>query len=234
MAKALRRLLAAVPVCVISGGDLPQFESQLLASLEADDDLLTGLHLMPTCGTRYLRHENGGWKMVYSHELSEPQKRAAEFALEEEAKRLGLWEERPWGPIIEDRKSQVTFSALGQAAPLEAKRAWDPDGTKKAALAEAVTARLPDLEVRSGGSTSVDITARGVDKSYGMARLVEQTGIRKENMLFVGDRLDEGGNDYPVLAAGWDARAVCGWQDTLEVIEQVLAQVAPSAASPDG
>ena len=64
---------------------------------------------------------------------------------------LGLWEENPWGNIIEDRGSQITFSALGQEAPLDAKRAWDPDGTKKAALRDAVQPDVPELDVRGGG-----------------------------------------------------------------------------------
>ena len=94
------------------------------------------------------------------------------------------------GTILEDRGSQITFSALGQEAPLDAKRAWDPTGEKKAALRDAVAPLLPDLEVRSGGSTSVDITLKGVDKAYGMKRLAEMTGIALEEMIFVGDRLD--------------------------------------------
>lgn len=223
MARALRQLLEVVPVCVISGADWPQFEEQLLTGLDVEAGLLEDLHLMPTCGTRYLRHRDSQWDYVYRQRLSLADKNAAISALEEEARRLGLWTSNPWGQIIEDRESQITFSALGQNAPLAEKRTWDPDGSKKAALTAAVASRLPDLEVRSGGSTSVDVTARGVDKAYGMSRLVEQTGIPKERMLFVGDRLDEGGNDYPVLQAGWTTRPVTRWQDTIEVIDEIVS-----------
>src|SRR5690606_30764905 len=103
---------------------------------------------------------------------------------------LGLWESETWGPILEDRGSQITFSALGQQAPVDAKRAWDPTGARKSALRDAVAARVPDLEVRSGGSTSVDITRKGIDKAYGMRQLAEQTGVPLADMLFYGDRLD--------------------------------------------
>ena len=103
------------------------------------------------------------------------------------------------------RESQITFSALGQEAPLDAKRAWDPTGAKKGRLRDAVAARLPEFEVRSGGSTSVDITVKGVDKAYGMTRLSDQTAIPLSDMLFVGDRLDTDGNDYPVKALGCPA-----------------------------
>ena len=83
--------------------------------------------------------------------------------------------------------------------------------------------RLPELEVRSGGSTSVDITRAGIDKAYGMRKLAEHTGIPLEEMLFVGDRLDPEGNDYPVLALGVPCRAVAGWEETVKFLEQLLA-----------
>lgn len=222
MGSALAALLEVVPVCVISGGAFEQFDQQLLAGLPEGTEL-THLHLMPTCGTRYLRFEGGGWHYRYRHDLTQTQKATAISSLQTHAQQLGLWEEETWGPIIEDRGSQITFSALGQEAPLAAKRAWDPQGTKKAALVSAVAPDVPDLAVRGGGSTSVDITARGVDKAYGMGKLAEETGVPKERTLFIGDRLDEGGNDYPVLAAGWPTQAVSGWEETLEVIGQLVS-----------
>ena len=85
-----------------------------------------------------------------------------------------------------------------------------------------MAARVPDLEVRSGGSTSVDITERGIDKAYGMRELSAHTGIALDDMLFVGDRLDEHGNDYPVLAMGVACQAVEGWQDTAAFLERLL------------
>lgn len=225
MAQLLVRLLGAVEVCVISGGQFGQFESQLVENLPLDHpEALARLHLMPTCGTQYYRFENGGWRQQYAENLTEAQKAAALAAVESEARRLGFWESETWGPILEDRGSQITFSALGQAAPVDAKKAWDPTGDKKNALRAAVQAHLDDLEVRSGGSTSVDITRRGIDKAYGMSRLSELTGVPFAEMLFVGDRLDPDGNDFPVIALGIPTRAVEGWEDTAEVIEQFLAQ----------
>ncbi|MCS5718504.1 HAD-IIB family hydrolase [Herbiconiux sp. CPCC 205763] len=225
MADLLVRLLDTVEVCVISGGQFGQFQSQLVANLPAGtDDKLARLHLMPTCGTQYYRHDDGAWKQIYAENLSDDQKSRAMTALEASAKELGLWETETWGPIMEDRGSQITYSALGQAAPIDAKAAWDPTGEKKERLRAAVAAQLPDLEVRSGGSTSVDITREGIDKAYGMSRLSELTGIPLSEMLFVGDRLDEGGNDYPVKALGVPTHAVEGWHDTATFVEIFLAE----------
>ena len=162
MVAALARLLAATEVCIISGGHFGQFDGQVLEPLgDVPDTSLERLHLMPTCGTQYLRHVDGEWRLQYWERLDDDQKRRATEALERHARRLGYWEATTWGPILEDRGSQVTFSALGQAAPVTSKSAWDPDGAKKAALRDAVARDLPDLEVRSGGSTSIDRASVG-------------------------------------------------------------------------
>lgn len=223
MGELLLQLAERVEVAIISGGQLLQFQSQVVDRLPATGaEVLGRFHLLPTCGTQYYRLEADGVRTVYAHALTDDEKSRALTAVEEEARRLGVWESETWGDILEDRGSQITFSALGQTAPVDAKTAWDPTGAKKNALRDAVAARIPDLEVRSGGSTSVDITRRGIDKAYGMTRLAEQTGIPLDDMLFVGDRLDEHGNDYPVLAMGVACHAVTGWEDTITYLEALI------------
>jgi hypothetical protein len=213
-------------VCIISGGRFEQFEKQVLEPLAASPDL-GRLHIMPTCGTQYFRwtpevSERGGWVQQYAENLSEDEKGRALSVVEAGARELGLWESETWGPVLEDRGSQITFSALGQAAPVEAKAAWDPDGSKKRSLQEYAAARLPDLEVRSGGSTSVDITRQGIDKAYGVTKLMAALDLELTDLLFVGDRLDEAGNDYPVKAMGVECIAVDGWRDTADHLRTLL------------
>ena len=216
-------LAERVEVAIISGGQLAQFTAQVVDRLpDASGAVLERIHLLPTCGTQYYRLSADGVVTIYKHSLTDDQKARALAAVESEARRLGYWESETWGDILEDRGSQITFSALGQQAPVSAKSTWDPTGAKKNTLRAAVAALLPDLEVRSGGSTSVDITERGIDKAYGMRRLAEQTGIALDDMLFVGDRLDPDGNDYPVLAMGVPCHAVEGWEDTADYLEQLI------------
>lgn len=224
MGELLIALAERVEVAVISGGQLAQFTTQVVDRLpDASPAVLARMHLLPTCGTQYYRlADTGGVVTVYARTLSDDQKARALTAVEGEARRLGLWESETWGDILEDRGSQITFSALGQTAPVTAKTLWDPTGEKKNTLRAAVARLLPDLEVRSGGSTSVDITERGIDKAYGMRQLAEQTGIPLYDMLFVGDRLDPDGNDYPVLALGVTCHAVTGWEDTITYLEALI------------
>ena len=214
--KLLEQLLERTTVAVISGGAIHQFQKQLLQPLAETgaitESKLERLHILPTCGTHYERFAKGSWNTVYRETLSPEDRSETLTVLREEAERLGLWEKEPWGEILEDRGSQVTFSALGQRAPVAAKEQWDPRAEKKDRLRDAVAARLPHLEVRSGGSTSVDVTRKGIDKAYGMAKLREATGIGYDDMLFIGDRLDPAGNDYPVKTLGIPTIAVTGWQ----------------------
>ena len=220
MATALVSLLQRLPVCIISGGRFEQFQAQVLDRLTAPERVLSRLHLMPTCGTRYYSRQQCAWSQVYSEDLSAEETARITQVLEETSRTLGYWEEHPWGELIEDRGSQVTYSALGQTAPLDAKAGWDPDGTKKSMLVAHATPLLPDFEVRGGGSTSIDVTRKGIDKAYGIRKLMMQIHAAPEELLFVGDRLDETGNDYPVLTVGVPCVPVASWQDTLTVIAQ--------------
>lgn len=218
----LGKLLEVMDVCVISGGRLEQFDTQLLSQIDADLVRADGLHIMPTCGTQYFRWENG-WKRVYAEELDEAEKAVATSALIGAAKDLGLWTDDSWGPCVEDRGSQITYSALGQSAPVEAKHAWDPSGDKRERLRARVQRQLPALEVRAGGSTSIDVTRKGIDKAYGIRRLSETLDVPLDEMLFVGDRLEAGGNDYPARVLGLSCMAVAGWHETADAILAILS-----------
>jgi len=227
MAETLGDILEEFEVCVISGGRYEQFREQVIDRLHIEPHKLNRLHLMPTCGTRYYRYNelDGEWQQQYAEDLTEDQKKQVIEVLEASAKELGYWEENPAGDIIEDRGSQITFSALGQKATPEDKYAWDPDGTKKAKLRDLAAQSLPGLEVRAGGSTSIDVTREGIDKAYGMQKLIEAIDISKDDILFFGDNLQEGGNDYPVKAFGIDCLDVEKWEDTVNRLETILAVI---------
>jgi len=225
MGELLVKLLENYDVCIISGGKFEQFKVQVVDRLEAPEHLLNRLHLMPTCGTQYYRYDELAkeWKQQYAEDLTAAQKADILRVLEESARELSLWPETPYGDVIEDRGSQITFSALGQQAPAEAKYAWaEKYAEEKVELRRMVAEQLPELEVRLGGSTSVDITRIGIDKAYGMSKLIDAIEVDKEEILFIGDKLEEGGNDYPVKAMGVDTIAVERWEDTAHVLEGIL------------
>ncbi len=225
MAELFTKLLDKYHVCVISGGKIEQFHMQIVDRIDASAEQLSHLHLMPTCGTRYYRYDvtNETWKLQYAEDLSPEQKKHIVEVLEQSAKEQGLWVEEPYGELIEDRNSQITYSVLGQQAPAEVKYAWaEKNAETKLKLRDVIAERLPDLEVRLGGTTSVDVTRIGIDKAYGIQKLMDELNIGTDDILYFGDKLQEGGNDYPVKALGIDSIEVEKWEDTAFALEGIL------------
>lgn len=222
MAGLLGDLLAVAKVAVISGGDWPQFDKQVARRIP-EGARLDHLFLMPTTGAKLYEHTGGAWDQVYAENFSREEHDRILAALRDAVKACGFDGEKTWGEQIEDRGSQITFSALGQDAPLDAKKAWDPDIAKRKRLQAALGDTLADLSVKVGGSTSIDITRQGIDKAYAIRRLSEHTGVPAEAILFMGDAIYPGGNDDPVRAAGIDTVAVRDVRETGNVIRGVIA-----------
>lgn len=226
MSELLIDLLEKYEVCIISGGKFDQFKKQVVDRIEATPEQLCKLHLMPTCGTRYYRfnERTGNWNTVYAEDLSEDEKKMIIDIVEKTVRENDMWEKNPYGDIIEDRGSQISISFLGQLAPAEEKYAWAEKNSERRLEVRSILAeRLLDYEVRAGGSTTIDITRIGIDKAYGMRKLMEEMGISKKEVLFVGDKLEEGGNDYPVKSMGIDTIAVERWEDTALAVETLIA-----------
>ncbi len=226
MAGLLRDLLAIVQVAVISGGAWSQFQKQLLSNLPHDGRLVN-MSLLPTSGTRFFRY-TGDWEELYSENFTPGEKEKIIAAFKAALSEAGYQEAKTWGDIIEDRGSQITFSALGQQAPLAEKAKWDPRFTRRQRIKVFLDRLIPEFSVRLGGATSIDVTKPGIDKAYGIRKLRDVLGISLREMIYVGDALFEGGNDYPAKAAGVDAIPVRDPTDTKSVTRAIIACLAGS------
>jgi phosphomannomutase len=221
MSALLGDLLSIVKVAVISGGAWPQFEEQLLSHLPHDKRLLN-LSILPTCGTKFYRY-SGEWKKIYSEDFTADEKEKIISSLKKAFEASGFKADKVWGEVIEDRGSQITLSALGQQAPLAEKEKWDPDFAKRKKIKAILDPLIPGFSVRLGGATSIDITKPGIDKAYGIRKLRDVLGISLKEMIYIGDALFAGGNDYPAEQAGVISIPVRGPEDTKRVIEAILA-----------
>ena len=190
MSRLLHDLLGVVKVAVISGGGWPQFEKQVLSHLPHDESL-ANLSLLPTCGTKFFRYA-GDWKKLYSEDFTADEKAKIVGSLKKAVGEAGFKAERVWGEVIEDRGSQITFSALGQQAPLEEKKKWDPDFAKRKKIKAILDTLIPEFSVGMGGATSIDVTKPGIDKAYGIGKLRDVLGISLKEMIFIGDALFAG------------------------------------------
>ncbi|MCA9346840.1 HAD-IIB family hydrolase, partial [Candidatus Saccharibacteria bacterium] len=180
--------------------------------------------------TRYYRYnvDSKDWELMYAEDIPKEDKQKIIDALNKGFDDLGYREKEVYGECIEDRESQITFSVLGQdivdalgEKGVELKEAWDPDNKKKLELRDYIAPLIPDYEVRVGGVTSIDVTKQGIDKAYGMQKAMDLLGVEKSEILFIGDRLNEGGNDFPVKVFGIDCVPIKTWQETRSVVEAI-------------
>jgi phosphomannomutase len=232
MSSLLGALLGIVRVAIISGGDWPQFEKQILSHLP-ESERLANLSLLPTCGTKFRRYD-GGWKELYCERLTAEERKTIVGSIRKGVAAAAWAVEKTWGETIEDRATQITYSALGQEAPLDAKVKWDPDYTKRKAIKAVMDSIIPEFSVRMGGTTSIDVTKLGIDKAYGIRKLRDHLGVSLSEMLFLGDAVFPGGNDFPAEEAGVDCIAVRDPEQTKRAVEAIVACLEPSVRANGG
>ena len=223
------QLLAKYQVLVISGGKYELFQRQFLTQITSEPDSLQRLHLMPTSGTRYYLFKNNAWELQYAEDFTAEQKKKIIAALEKGLLESGEKVAKTYGPIIEDRDSQITLSPLGQEVVaelgdegLQIKETWDPDTKRRMAIRDIAQKEIPDFNVKVAGLTSIDVTKPGVDKAYGINKLMKATGIKKEEILYMGDKIMPGGNDYAVEEMGIECISVRTWEDTAYAVEGIV------------
>lgn len=246
IAEVLSRCLDHFYICPISGQKFEQFLVQIVDPLLAYAaqnpneqakllSRLKNLHLFVAQGTQYYRYEAHGdtydpsdWQQVYNYPLAEEDVVKITTVLEAAAKELGFWEEDQLAPgdqIIENRLSQVTFSALGQKAATDVKYAWDPDLKKRQAIVRKCQEKLPDFLYEIGGTTSINVAAPGMNKEFGMTHLLEELGVQKSDVLYFGDMTEPGGNDYPVVKMGIQTITVRSHEDTLYALRGIISVI---------
>ena len=223
MAKLLGMLTKIKMVAVISGASWQQFEKQFLPGFAGVKKMnWNNLSILPTCGASFYSY-TAGWKKEYSEKLSSAHKKKIHKSFERALKDINYSHpEQTYGPVMEDRGTQITFSALGQHAPVAEKATWDPDSQKRLGIKAVLDNYLPEFNIRVGGSTSIDITLPGIDKAYGIKKMIKYLGVKKEEILFVGDALFPGGNDYPAKEMGVDTVQVKSPIETVALIKKLL------------
>lgn len=221
-AKLLGELLRKNKIAVIGGGKYEIFQTQFLKKLKVNKNLFRNLFLFPTNASVFYRY-NRGWQRVYFRQFSESQKKQVKWAiLKALLKARFQMPEKIYGSQIEDRGSQVTFSALGQKAPLRLKQKWHQKNDNRQKIMKFLRGYLSGFEVREGGLTSIDVNAKGIDKAYGVRKISRILRVSKQQILFVGDALFPGGNDYPALKAGVTCLKVKDPKETKKLIKALI------------
>ncbi len=218
----LRKLLDTMPVAIMTGAGFPRMESQFLPTLAAHPHS-DRLYIFPNSSSQAYSHLSGSWKQLYNLFLTDEERsRIKRAVLETVATSNLLAGTAPFGEQLLDREAQVAYTHVGVDAPVEVKRTWDPDGSKRMYLWSTLKEKLPEFEILMGGTTTIDITRKEVNKAYGVRWFAEHLNVPPAEMLYVGDALYEGGNDFVVIPTGIKTRRVSGPEETPQVIEEIL------------
>jgi hypothetical protein len=217
-------------VAIISGGSFHQFQKQFLPSFvpEKKDEkiIYNNLILLPTSGSRRYQYDLGKSEWVMTDEEGmPPMAKEKTIAILKEFVSSGQYGIGPvvdGDEVIEDRVTQITMSALGQNAPLDKKSAWDPDQAKRKEIIKELSSKLPEVEINIGGTTSLDFLPKGFNKAKGLIRLLNKFGMVIDDMVFVGDAIFPGGNDYSPYEAGIESIKISGPEETKELIQKWL------------
>ena len=217
IAELLCRLLEKSSVAAISGESFQELDTQLVSRLSCGEKF-ERLFILPTSGGELWDFKEGEWSKVYSETIPSTARRKIIAAVSVLA---GIPKGRETD-FIEDRGGQVTYSALGLHAPMENKTAYDPDEKKRRDFIAKIAPQFPEFSFHIGGKTSVDVTKAGVDKAFGIRKLLAYKKIAPEEAVFVGDALFEGGNDSAAKNTGVEIVETSGPEETKKIIAEFL------------
>ncbi len=226
MAELLSDASHTLGLAIITGGMLSQIQIQCLDQL-TENAQLQNMYVLPTSGSQmYVFNPDGQtWESLYNKAFTQDQKDRVMIALHRALGQASFTIDQASlrGEQIEDRGSQITFSALGQKQFPEVKVLWDPDHVKRLELLEYLEDLQDEFDVKMGGSTSIDITLKGVDKEFGIHQFYKHTDFDIHDGLFVGDQIVPGGNDWAATQTGIETRSTSGPEETMSIIKEVLA-----------
>ena len=179
-------------------------------------------HLLGNTGTKYVKVKNGASEMLYAHLFTPLEKAEICAAFEKLIAHFGIVPMTTREDQLQDRESQITLSALGRHAPSEIKKNFDTEGEKRKTWVEFLRKYLSEekYDIRIGGTSSIDVTRKGLDKEWGIKEFVQHHGFDFNEILFIGDKLYPGGNDYPA-AKIVDCISVRNPEDTLKELRKL-------------
>ncbi len=223
MLTRFEELLARVPLAIMSAARLERIQRDVLDHFSPGVDL-GRLDLFTANGAQAYFYKESEWRAQYQFGFTEEERSAIRAALEQCVLETGvLQDSKAYGEQFVDYEGYIAFTALGLGAPSTERKAWDPDVKKRHMLRDALQKKLPQFDVYIGGSTSVDITPKGINKAFAVDWYAKHLGIAPSEMLYIGDALYPAGNDEVVIATGIQTRSVADPTETEKVVDELLA-----------
>ena len=230
MAIAFAMLLEYIPMAVVSGASKRQFQTQFIDFLlsYAPDAIKSfhNLYIFPQNGASLEIFKDNKWQTQYEDVFSKIESAKIISALKQAQKKFNISDSLintfRYGHKIENRGAQVTFSALGQKAPLILKEKWDPQQVIRKNIKAFLDPLLPEFDIKIGGATSIDITKKGINKAFAVNNFIKILNISKNDLIFFGDALFPDGNDEIVRETGVVCQKVSNPQDTILYLRDII------------
>ncbi len=218
MAAEINRLLERGFTFAVISGTKKEYLMEMVSSQ------LKGKHyLLPTTGTQCVEvHSKDDHQELYKHTLTLSEKEEIMGALEKTTEKFKIESLTTKEDQIQDRETQITLSAIGRSAPREKKESYDAEGHKRREWINHIKTMLDEekYEITIAGTTSIDITRKGLDKGWGILQFAKHLGIPSSTILFLGDKTYPGGNDYPATKVV-DFVTVKNPVDTLRILREL-------------
>ena len=195
---------------LVTGSDLEKTKEQLpIVYIDRAEAIFT------CCGNQMWRDN----ELIYDNkfELSTKLKNSLEVVL------MSSPYPHRYGNHIEDRGSMVNFSIVGRNCTQEQREhffKWDEEKGERKKISTFLKHKFKDLDAVLGGQISIDIYPKGMDKS----QIIKHIDL--DEYIFIGDRTEKGGNDYP-LAKLMEETHNCsyhqteGWENTQQILESL-------------
>jgi phosphomannomutase len=179
-------------------------------------------HILGTTGTNYMLICGEDSDIVYNLSFTNEEKEEINLAFEKLINYYNIQSMTTKEDQLQDRDSQITLSAIGRHAPSDMKRNYDSDGKIRMMWVGYLRNFLSEdkYAVKVAGTTSIDVTRKGFDKESGIRKFAEHHSFDINSILFFGDKIYPGGNDFPATRIV-DCISVKSPHDTLDILKKL-------------
>tara|TARA_Y100000004_G_scaffold164313_1_gene194353 strand:+ start:287 stop:1015 length:729 start_codon:yes stop_codon:yes gene_type:complete len=199
---------------LVTGSDLPKLQEQMdFMDIESEG-------IFTCCGNQFWKPDpsipNTSAELIYENKFELPKHLEMFLNI--------VLNQSPYphryGNHIEDRGSMVNFSIVGRDCTQEQREEffeWDIENNERGRIANIIKRKARGIDAVIGGQISIDIYPEGNDKSQVLKH------IDYDECIFIGDRTEQGGNDYP-LAKLMEETDNCSYYQTEgpEQTQQIL------------
>ena len=235
--QALKRLTKYAKVGIITGSDYDYVLQQMSSAFDIGGVPVDKIDILPCNGTkRYVANQKREFELVSDvsmiNEIGDKgYRRLLQFCTRSQTEILSRHPGIPFtGTFIQYRGSLLNWCPVGRSANNQ-ERAKFVEIDKALGIRKTFMNKLHELihegdtrinvTVALGGSTSLDIYPTGWDKTYGL------THYPGHDVWFVGDRCEEGGNDWHIYEALKQRNRSFHIHDpdgTIAVIDKIIGQ----------